>query len=101
MDLNSKYYICSDDKNTEDMFNKLENVFVHPKTSYVEKFKEGGWNDCIIDNAGRCNNFNVNRPRQSVIEAFIDLLILSRTNIIVNGPSTFLHFAKYYSAIKF
>lgn len=96
-----KYYICSDDKNTEDKFNELENVFVYPKTSYVEKFKEGGWNDFIIDNEGRPNNFNVNRPRQSVIEAFIGLLVLSQTNIIVDVPSTFLHFAKYYSYINF
>jgi hypothetical protein len=100
-DLDLKYYICSDDKNTEDIFNELENVFVYPKTSYVEKFKEGGWNDFIIDNEGRSNNFNVNRPKQSVIEAFIGLLVLSQTNIIVNVPSTFLDFAKYYSYINF
>jgi len=100
-DSNLKYYICSDDKDTEDKFNKLENVFVYPKTSYVKKFKEGGWNDFIIDNEGRPNNFNVNRPRQSVIEAFIGLLVLSQTNIIVDVPSTFLHFAKYYSYINF
>jgi len=96
-DLNLKYYICSDDKDTEDKFNELENVFVYPKTSYVKKFKEGEWNDLITDNEGRLNNFNVDRPRQSVIEAFIGLLILSQTNIIVDIPSTFLHFAKYYS----
>lgn len=101
LDPNLKYYICSDDKDTEDKFNELENVFIYPKTSYVEKFKEGGWNDLIIDNEGRPNNFNVNRPRQSVIEAFVGLLILSQTNIIVDVPSTFLHFAKYYSYINF
>ena len=100
-DLNLKYYICSDDKDTEDRFNELENVFVYPKTSYVEKFKEGEWNDFIIDKEGRPSNFNVNRPKQSVIEAFIGLLVLSQTNIIVDVPSTFLQFAKHYSYINF
>jgi hypothetical protein len=101
LDLNQKYYICSDDKNIENTFSELKNVLVYPKTSYVEKFKDGEWNDIIIDNEGRINNFNVNRPRQSVIEAFIGLLILSQTSIIIDVPSTFLDLAKYYSYINF
>jgi hypothetical protein len=99
-DTSLKYYICSDDKSTEDEFSKLVNVYVYPKTSYVEKFKPGNWNDFITDNEGRSSNFNVNRPRQSVIEAFVGLLVMSSTNIIVDIPSTFLHYAKHYSNIN-
>ena len=81
-------------------FNQLENTVVFPKTQYVEKLKDGGWNDLTTDNEGRVFNFNVNRPKQSVIEAFIDLLLLSRTQILVNSVSSFLNFAKLYSKIK-
>lgn len=95
-----KYYICSDDKDTEMKFKQLENVYIYPKSKYVEKLKDGGWNDLTTDFEGRKFTFNVNRPRQSVIEAFVDLLILSRTNIIVNGVSSFLNFAKLYSNIE-
>lgn len=98
--MNKKYYICSDDKETEDRFRKLKNVISYQKTSYVEKLKDGSWNEPTTDLEGRTFNYNVNRPKQSVIEAFIDLLILSRTNILVNSLSTFLTFAKYYSKIK-
>ena len=45
-------------------------------------------------------NFNVNRSKESVIEGFIDLLILSRTKIIVESHSTFLKFAKLYNKIN-
>jgi hypothetical protein len=98
--VNSKFYICSDDKDTEMKFNLLQNTVVFPKTQYVEKLKDGGWNDLTTDNEGRVFNFNVNRPKQSVIEAFVDLLILSRTQILVNSVSSFLNFAKLYSNIE-
>jgi hypothetical protein len=94
-----KYFLCSDDKNTEEFFNNLDNVIINPKTYYVEKLKDGGWNDWTTDNEGRVFNFNVNRTKQSVIEAFQDMLILSRTNIIQNSNSTFLLFANKFSNI--
>ncbi len=98
--MGTKHYICSDDKAAEDKFKTLPNVFVYPKTSYVEKLKDGGWNDVTTDAEGRTFTFNVNRPKQSVIEAFVDLLILSRTNMVVNSVSSFLRFAKLYSNIE-
>ena len=97
VDKGARYYVCSDDQGTEDAFNALDNVCALPKTSYVQKYRPGGWNDLIIDDEGRESNFNVNRPRQSVIEAFIGLLILSRTTLAFDSPSTFLAYAKLYS----
>ena len=96
---NEKYFLCSDDKNTEDFFNQLDNVIINSKLSYVEKFKDGGWNDWTVDNEGRTFNFNVKRSKQSVIEAFQDMIILSRTNIVQNSNSTFLLFANKFSKI--
>jgi hypothetical protein len=95
-DRRSRYYVSSDDLETEAYFSTLDNVRVYPKTSSVGKFQLGEWNDRIIDDQGRESNFNVNRPRQSVIEAFVSLLILSQTALAFESPSTFLTYAKLY-----
>jgi hypothetical protein len=99
---NSKinFFICSDSFETEEKFSTLNNVIIYPKNNYVTKLKEGSWNDLTMDNEGRQMNFNINRSKESVIEGFIDLLILSRTNIIVESHSTFLKFAKLYNKIN-
>lgn len=98
-DRNSQYFVCSDDKDTEEHFDKLANVKVLPKTSYVEKLVEGSWTASIKDTEGRNFSYNVNRSTQSVVEAFADLLILSRTNIIIRNKSSFLGWAKIYSKL--
>lgn len=97
--IKTNFFICSDSSETEQKFNILENVFIYPKKNYVEKLKDGSWNDIIKDNEGREFDFNVKRSKDSVIEGFIDLLILSRTKIIVESHSTFLKFSKLYSNI--
>jgi hypothetical protein len=99
-DKKSGYFVCSDDKTTEDKFNELKNVLVYPKTSYVEKLVDGEWTTKIKDSEGRIFPFNVDRSKQSVIEAFIDLLILSRTNIIIRNKSSFLDWAKIYALVS-
>lgn len=94
------FFVCSDEKNTEEKFLKYTNVIIHRKENYVEKLRvESGWCDNIVDSENRSFRFNVNRPKDSVIEAFIDMLILSRTNITVDTISSFLKFAKYYRSI--
>jgi hypothetical protein len=98
--LQQKYFVCSDDQQTESLFKILPNTIVNDKTSYVEKFKDGGWNDLTMDNEGRVFNFNVKRSKQSVIEAFEDMLILSKTNILQNSKSSFLFFANKFSNIN-
>lgn len=94
------YFVCSDDQATEEQFNTLKNVCVLPKTSYVEKLVDGDWHTKIADTEGRIFPYNVNRSAQSVIEAFADLLILSRTTISVRNKSSFLGWAKLYSNIE-
>jgi hypothetical protein len=73
------FFVLSDDKSTEQKFNKLDNVIVREKDHYVEKVNE---------NSSWCGN--VERTKESVIDSLIDLTILSRTNIIINSPSSFL-----------
>jgi len=96
----TNFFICSDSLETEEKFNILNNVIIYPKKYYVKKLNEGGWNDLTTDNEGRQFNFNINRSKESVIEGFVDLLILSKTNIIVESHSTFLKFAKLYKNIN-
>jgi hypothetical protein len=94
------FYISSDSNELETEFLKFKNVFIYPKTSNVLKNIDGGWNDKMIDDQGRETPFNVNRPKQSVIEAFTSLLILSKTQIPFNSRSTFLQYAKLYANIE-
>jgi hypothetical protein len=100
MNPQTNFFICSDSLETEKKFDILNNVIIYPKNSYVTKLVDGSWNDLTIDNEGRQMKFNVNRSRESVIEGFIDLLILSKTNIVVNSHSSFLKFAKLYNKIN-
>ena len=74
-----KFFVLSDDPNVEKKFSKLKNVIVRMKEHYVEKEnKDAGW----------CGN--IERSSESVMDALLDLTILSKTNIMVNSPSSFL-----------
>lgn len=92
-----KYFVCSDSLELENKFNQLKNVFTFPKTDYVEKinpFKE--WRVSkgeIKDEMNKSLSFNVERSSDSVKQAIIDLLILSRSDIMITSNSTFLNTA--------
>ena len=43
--------------------------------------------------------FNMNRPKQAMIEAFVDMLILSKTSIDRMSKSTFRSMAERYSGV--
>ena len=90
-----KYFVCSDDPEVEKHFLELPNTFVQPKTDYAEKLiKDQSWNFGIKDSNDNHFNFNVDRSRESVEQAIIDLLILSRSEILnTNLASTFLQTA--------
>lgn len=90
------YFVCSDERAAEDKFKQnCSNVKCYDKQSYVEMLNpEGGWNTLTSDEFGHQFAFNVKRPKQSVIEAMIDLLILSRSTVInTDHRSTFLQTA--------
>ena len=94
-----RYFICSDDKSIEDKFVTLSNVIIFPKSTYVEKLQDGHWRDNVTDAAGRNIVFNMNRPKQAMIEAFVDMLILSKTKIDRLSKSTFRSMAERYQGI--
>jgi hypothetical protein len=92
-----KYFVCSDDMATEQKFCALPNVISLPKTSYVSKLVDGDWLAETVDADGRRYNYNINRSRQSVVEAFVDMLILSQTTIHFTVKSSFSRFAEVFS----
>lgn len=89
---NQKYFLCSDEKATEDRFVKYDNVLTFKKEKYVEKLNpNGGWNHGIVDDMGRSFVFNVNRSKTSSVEAFCDMLLLAKTKTrLKTSGSSFL-----------
>ena len=85
------YFICSDDKELEKRFTQNNNAFAYSKTKYVEKLTDDGeWRDTVVDDEGKEYSFNVERSDESVIDAMVDLLILSKSTIIQTSESSFL-----------
>ena len=91
-----KYFICSDDPDTEARFNELPNAFSYPKIHETTKFiPEGGWQHPYTDEDGRHSVFNVERGTDHVKEAVVDFLLLSLSQPFDTGKhSTFLRMAK-------
>ncbi len=94
-----RYFVCSDDQDTQEKFSSLPNVCARAKTSYVEKMVPGSWYETVTDTDGRSTKYNISRSKQSVIEAFVDMLILSRTWIRPTVKSSFLNFARYFAQV--
>jgi len=93
---NKRYFVCSDDRDTEQRFAALPNVVAYPKTHYVGKLIEGPWRQSRIqDRDGRVFPNNIDRGRESVIQAWMDLLILSRTTILHTVKSSFSQTARW------
>lgn len=92
------YFICSDDKSTEVDLAKYSNVFRFPKTSYTRKYKDGlpwsGPRGYIKHSQGQDLAYNVERDSENVRQAIVDILILSKSSILIkNTGSTFLDVA--------
>jgi len=88
-----QFFVCSDDKEVERRFGNLPNVAIYTKRAHVEKLIAGDWNSAISDHSGRVYACNVNRSETSVEDALVDLLILSRSQIVRTSNSTFLNTA--------
>lgn len=84
------FFVCSDDKDVEKRFASLANVRIYEKQAHVEKLVDGDWNNLTPDCSGRVYACNVNRGALSVIEAIVDLLILSKSRVVKTSGSTFM-----------
>jgi hypothetical protein len=94
------FFICSDSQEVEQRFAKLPNCFVNLKSHYAEKLnKNNDWNDFTTDDSGRTYPYNIKRSAESVCDALVDFLILSRTSITPVSGSTFQNLAIRYSTL--
>lgn len=93
------FFLSSDESEVEKSFSSIPNCVVREKNSYCARLDPSqGWNGAITDCDGREFRFNVNRSGQSVIEALIDMLCLSRCKRrIKSSSSTFLEFSELLS----
>ena len=91
-----KFFVCSDDPDTEARFNELPNAFSYKKVHKTEKYiAEGEWHHPYTDDDGRHSVFNVERGAEHVKEAVVDFILLSLSNPFDTGKqSTFLKMAK-------
>ena len=91
-----KFFVCSDDPDTEARFNELPNAFSYQKVHKTEKYiPEGEWHHPYTDDDGRHSVFNVERGAEHVKEAVVDFILLSLSNPFDTGKqSTFLRMAK-------
>jgi hypothetical protein len=95
---NKKIFVCTDEKEVELSLSVYSNLIFYPKLHYTEKYdKLGDWNGSIVDNDNRRWNYNATRNEPSMIEAFIEMLILSKTTINGNPKSSFLGWAKRFA----
>lgn len=104
-----RYFVCSCDESFENEISKHPNAVVRKKTSYPQFITSS---DTLNNHPKKeriiaCNT-ELKYPynyvdTQAVIDAFVDILILSRTNIIQQYPlySNFRDLAVYYSYVYF
>lgn len=97
-----RFFVCSDDPLVNHRFSQLSNCCVYEKKTFPEKMIESThWNGLTTDDQGRVYNFNINRSAQSIYEALIDLLILSKTTHILTSHSTFLKMSMIFKSINY
>lgn len=97
-----RFFVCSDDALVNERFSNLPNCCVYKKSSFPEKIlTDSHWNALTKDDQGRAYNFNIMRSGQSIEEALIDLLILSKTTHVLTSHSTFLRISMLFKSINF
>lgn len=98
----NRFFVCSDDAEVNRRFSELPNCSVFEKQHFPQKLlADGDWKSWTTDAEGRRFPFNITRPEDSIIEALIDLLILSRTTLVSTSHSTFLNMAIIFKTAGF
>jgi hypothetical protein len=98
----ARFFVCSDDEEVNNRFAQLPNCSVFKKFHFPQKRVETAhWLHWNTDAEGRNFPFNIDRSEDSVIEGLIDLLILSRTQLVNTSHSTFLNMAGIFKAVNF
>ena len=96
----ARFYVCSDDPIAEALACAHPHVHSRPKKHRVEKRVAGEWTQTCADDDGRIYNGNIQRGRESVIEATIDMLILAQSQIVGFSGSTFQRMARLIGEVS-
>lgn len=97
-----RFFVCSDDEEVNRRFGGLANCAVFEKKYFPQKRVESaGWEHWITDSEGRSFPFNIERSEEAVLEALVDLLILSRTTPVKASNSTFFTMATIFRSTGF
>ena len=97
-----RFFVCSDDESVNHKFAQLSNCIVYEKKSFPTRMiMNSDWNEATVDDQGRVFNFNINRSAESITDALVDLLILSRTTHILTSHSTFLQMSMLFKSTGF
>jgi hypothetical protein len=97
-----KFFVCSDDQQVNDRFSQLSNCSVFEKKSFPTKMNyDSHWNGLTADDQGRIYNYNISRSENSIYEALIDLLILSKTTHVLTSQSTFLRMSMIFKSVNY
>lgn len=92
-----RIFVCSDDAEVNRRFATLAHCAVFEKTAFPEKLDGGAaWQQWTTDGEGRRFPFNITRGAASVIEGFVDQLILSQTEVVPTSGSTFQALARLF-----
>ena len=92
-------FVCSDAAEVNQRFATLAHCAVFSKTAFPEKVQSNAaWLHVTTDSDGRQFPYNIARSATSVVEGLIDLLILSRTELVPTSGSTFLSMARLLKA---
>jgi hypothetical protein len=67
-----KFFVCSDDKQTEDKFAALSNVFTYSKQNYPTKLNP------YLDYSSE----NIYRYKHAIVDSIVDLIVLSKSMLI-------------------
>lgn len=98
-----KIFICTDEEQVENDMSSYNNVFFRRKRSYTQKRNEqNSWNNQQFDEKYASINFNCLRDKECNIDAFIDMILLSKTNLSVsrNCGSTFFSWCQHFSRVN-
>lgn len=99
---NNKIFVCTDEKELNEIYKKMSNVIIYEKNNFVKKFNDNlNWNGEILDVDKRKWNYNVYRNESVVKDSFIEMLILSETRMYGSGRSTFYTWAERIKKTKF
>jgi hypothetical protein len=94
----NKFFVCSDSESALLEFGKLPNCILSPTRKFPNKLVDNmPWGAVCLNNRGE-TVYNIDRSEESVEDAVIDLLILSKTSIVDTSNSSFLLLAKILAA---